>query len=211
MIDILSTALVAVRTRCNLISTAHKLPPEILLFIFDLVRRERVSEDQQDVVEFSAASIRSLIALTHVCHRWHTVALHSPTLWTGLVSRSRLAETFAQRAQEFPLSMTMTVIRGQVSKPEKQLLWRLRPHLQSLDLILDSLPHIRKNQISRYSLEEMTIVVRKKRMLPAFFQTAFPLFGGRAPRLKSLSISSPDPLFPSDIFPELLALHLSGF
>ncbi|TFK80717.1 hypothetical protein K466DRAFT_605102 [Polyporus arcularius HHB13444] len=61
------------------------------------------------------------------------------------------------------------------------------------------------------SLEEMTIVVRKKRMLPAFFQTAFPLFGGRAPRLKSLSISSPDPLFPSDIFPELLALHLSGF
>ncbi|TFK78924.1 hypothetical protein K466DRAFT_506496, partial [Polyporus arcularius HHB13444] len=205
----------AVRTQCNLTSAVHKLPPEIVLLIFDLVRHETAREAGHATVELSAAGNCSLVSLTHVCRRWRAVALDCPALWTGIVSRSSSAETFVQRACDMPLSVAADVVGGRLSMPTKRLLWRLRARIQCLHIVMEFLPQLLmfRKMLGRLSsnLLSLAIVVRRsRRMHPDRLEHLFPLFGGRAPCLRSLSISSPDPLMPTDHFPALANLHLSN-
>ena len=222
MEDILTTALtsvqvaIAIRPRDDPTSMARKLPEEILLKIFDLVRHESAHMDGTASAAHSAASLHSLVVATHVCYHWRAVALHCPALWTGIVPHPKLAETFIDRCRDYPLTMSMTVVRGQVSKSARLLLWRLRFRIRRLDISLEILPQLRifLKTLAGLSndLEELTIIVQKRRRrLPIGFRTSFPLFGGHVPCLKSLSISCPEPFFPTDRFPDLLALNLSNF
>ncbi|KAI0719789.1 hypothetical protein C8T65DRAFT_34487 [Cerioporus squamosus] len=215
MMDFLSTALVAVRTRYNLISAVHKLPTEILLFIFHLLRPKTAREAEQAPVELSAASNRSLVSLTHVCHRWRAVALDCPALWTDIISRSGSAATFAQRARGMPLRVSSQVIDGRLSKPAKRLLWRLRSRIQCLHIVLESLPQLlvfvrMLMRLSTKLLDLSIVVCHSRRMHPDRLGNLLPLFGGHTNRLRSLSISSPDPLMPTDSFPVLAHFHLSN-
>ncbi len=204
-----------VRKLCNLTSVAYKLPSEILLFIFDLVQHDTAREAGHATVELSASPNSSLVSLTHVCHRWRAVALGCPALWTGVLSRSSSAETFVERACDMPLSVVAEVVGGRLSKPTKRLLWRLRARIQCLHIVVEFLPQLLtfRKMLGRLSsnLLSLAIVVRRsRRMHPDRLEHLFPLFGGRAPCLRSLSISSPDPLMPTDHFLALAGLHLSN-
>ncbi|KAI0708595.1 hypothetical protein C8Q76DRAFT_745187 [Earliella scabrosa] len=110
------------------------------------------------------------------------------------------------------------VVRGQMLKVQMKLLGRLRPHLRVLHLTADSTPQLalfRKllREVAG-SLETLTIDVRNASRRQADMDShivPFSLFGGHATSLKSLTISSGYALVPTDSFPVLLHLHLSGF
>ena len=51
-----------------------------------------------------------LLALTHTCSRWRSIALGSPGLWTRFLVNARnpdRSDAFITRSQSFPLSLTL--------------------------------------------------------------------------------------------------------
>lgn len=80
-------------------STIRKLPPEVLVLIFELAMGENVAD---------------LVKIVNVCARWRTVALQAPCLWarihvTGKQAVGQVAaanvNTWIKRAQKMPLSI----------------------------------------------------------------------------------------------------------
>ncbi|TFK80716.1 hypothetical protein K466DRAFT_605101 [Polyporus arcularius HHB13444] len=214
--------LLAVRGRMNQLSSIDRFPPEVLAAIFDFVRLPKWHEDTDRELP---PDHRSLIAITHVCRRWRTVALDCSSLWTGIVACSSSAQPFAERSHGAPVDISVAVIRGQLPKTQKSLLVKLRPLIRSLRVSLNApreLPIFRKalKELSG-SLQALAITVRSAPCTRPIAHIpysatnhtiAVSLFGGPvATGLKSLSISSMNPLIPTDLFPSLLHLHLSRF
>ncbi|KAI0767532.1 hypothetical protein C8Q74DRAFT_1428019 [Fomes fomentarius] len=160
----------------------------------------------------------SLIAVTHVCHYWRTVALNFSFLWTHVVPYSRSAHAFSQRARGTMIATSAAVIRGQAPRIQKKLLWQLRSQIRALTLTMDTAKQLKVfrkllRELSG-SLLELTIVVnRESNVVASIHAHSVPvsLFGGRCASLKSLSISGGYALMPTDDLPALAHLHLSNF
>ena len=86
--------------RRNALAPISRLPPETLLEIFSLLR---FSVDDDECIPYL-----DWIYVTHVCHRWHEVALHSPHLWDHInftnLTLAGVTETLA-RAKMLPLHL----------------------------------------------------------------------------------------------------------
>lgn len=219
----LRSALTAVRTRRNQDAAINHFPPEILAAVFDYVRRNRKDSSRRDIVH-DEPDAHSLIAVTHVCHHWRTVALDFSFLWTHVAAYSRSAHAFSQRARGAMITtVSAAVIRGQAPRIQKKLLWQLRSQIRALTLTMDTVEQLRvfRNLLRELSgsLEELTIVnraVNKASNVDAAGNmhahgAPMSLFGGRCASLKSLSISSGYALIPTDDLPTLAHLHLSNF
>ena len=61
-----------------------------------------------------------VIVLSHVCHRWRDIVIHSPTFWTAIIIDSRRsverADIFMHRSKELPLDIffNFNVLRGEI-------------------------------------------------------------------------------------------------
>jgi len=60
----------------NALAPISRLPPETLAEIFSLLS---FSADDSESVPYLA-----WIRVTHVCHRWHEIAIYSPYLWSHI-------------------------------------------------------------------------------------------------------------------------------
>src|SRR6266705_546725 len=60
----------------NALPPISRLPPETLAEIFSLFPFSAVA--------FGDVSYMEWIRVTHICHRWREVALHSPHLWNHI-------------------------------------------------------------------------------------------------------------------------------
>ncbi|TCD67410.1 hypothetical protein EIP91_012382 [Steccherinum ochraceum] len=88
---------------CGLRSTQHAslsafcLPAELLIIIFDMVRRA------------DPWSVKCMLKASHVCRRWRTLALDCPMLWTSVVHTKECKmdniEDFMQRSGDLPLEL----------------------------------------------------------------------------------------------------------
>ncbi|TFK78923.1 hypothetical protein K466DRAFT_506495, partial [Polyporus arcularius HHB13444] len=83
----------------NQVSPTHRFPPEVLAAIFDCVRLPRSCEDTENELPTDS---RPLIAVTHVCRRWRTIALEHTSLWTGIAAYSGSGRTFVERCRGAP-------------------------------------------------------------------------------------------------------------
>ncbi|RDX52482.1 hypothetical protein OH76DRAFT_1480597 [Lentinus brumalis] len=124
LLEYLLGVLLAVRGRMNQLSSIDRFPPEVLAAIFDFVRLPKWHEDTDRELP---PDHRSLVAITHVCRRWRTVALDCSSLWTGIVAYSSSAQTFSERSHGAPVDMSVVVIRGKLPKMQQSLLVKLRP------------------------------------------------------------------------------------
>ncbi|VDB93469.1 unnamed protein product [Peniophora sp. CBMAI 1063] len=83
------------------------LPPELLTDIFAaLITLLAEEHDSRGVDITSPLQPLDWISITHVCRRWHAVALESPTLWTQLVPSTKQPwDIFLERSKNAPLSV----------------------------------------------------------------------------------------------------------
>ncbi|RDX51599.1 hypothetical protein OH76DRAFT_1554975 [Lentinus brumalis] len=114
----------AVTPMANVCRGAHRLPPELLRIIFlqalrpvdlsrSIQRCASVREHPDDSIDLGWPSehkrVCDVLALTHVCQYWRSVALAFPELWQSLAFSSRdAASTFLSRVGDKPLSVLAT-------------------------------------------------------------------------------------------------------
>lgn len=95
-----------IKTALNSLAPVERLPPETLSYCFLLLRTEEVGRlrDEDDYLSDSTG-IEWLIAITHVCRRWRTVALDAKALWRQLDVRSgpQWSKAMLSRAGSLPL------------------------------------------------------------------------------------------------------------
>jgi hypothetical protein len=99
---------VEVRTHHNSRVLIHRLPDDILLKIFYFNSPSEAFDDNgSGYLEVP----RTQLAYTHVCRRWRSLALGSPTLWAAPLLRWSVeaAETMLARAQKAPLKIFLAM------------------------------------------------------------------------------------------------------
>ncbi|TBU26272.1 hypothetical protein BD311DRAFT_866904 [Dichomitus squalens] len=195
-----------------------RLPPEVLSDVFDLVRRGHLDGMKaHDGAMLVPPDNRSLIVVTHVSRQWREIALQYTTLWTDIVITSPTAATFLRRSRRLPLTIFVTGEREELPPLEEWRSYDLHVRIRGLYIELED--HSRINswqavlQILADSLEGLTIVIKRPRRRPMWTTSlALSLFGSKCPAsLRSLSISSRMPIFPTDHFPALQHASLSEF
>ncbi|KAA1467622.1 hypothetical protein DENSPDRAFT_255629 [Dentipellis sp. KUC8613] len=113
------------------------LPPEILMHIFTYL----TSVDIPDTLY--ARRNLGWIRVTHVCHRWRTLALQAPSLWVDFTFlKGDGTETMMDRARQIPLRVKMKSTYNDISRVLDCIRGR-GPQLGLLHLIID-LPHRHK-------------------------------------------------------------------
>ncbi|KAH9895294.1 hypothetical protein C8Q73DRAFT_494212 [Cubamyces lactineus] len=215
----------------------NRLPREILLRIFQDVRSQEAAPlppMHGYYIDFPLTTnigpplppdTRSLISVTHVCHRWRDTALSSPTLWADVVATSAsAARAFVSRARNLPMRVHVTVTGSKLSRFQRKALQYLLPHIRGLVLRLRYRAEIQLFQpiLSKLatSLVHLGIVVRSEDPYgqgpwTPRFRDGYHLFGQEVSSLKSLAIVSPEELIPNGHFPHLCELtihqpHFSG-
>lgn len=94
------------RTTLNSLAPVERLPPEMLSYCFLLLRSEEVERlIDADSYRSDSTGIQWLMAITHVCRRWRTVALDAQPLWRQLDVRSgsEWSQAMLSRAGTLPL------------------------------------------------------------------------------------------------------------
>lgn len=99
-------ALSAVRERLNELTLPSLLPPELLAHVFSFLVLPAAIDDK--TYPPSNVDIESpnwdLITVTHVCRKWRTTAIGTPSLWTRLTPTMTPSwEVFLPRAKQAPL------------------------------------------------------------------------------------------------------------
>jgi hypothetical protein len=96
-----------------------KLPPEILSNVFRHVKQEYKSS------RGTTTSSRWIQCISHVCHRWRSIALSEPSLWAdGFPMNSVAIQTFLDRSRSLPIVV------------DKNIVYRILSHYRSRSLIL---------------------------------------------------------------------------
>ncbi|TFY68941.1 hypothetical protein EVG20_g3355 [Dentipellis fragilis] len=98
----------SLRTRCNALVPVNRLPSEVLVHVFYLLRRIYVPLKKRDpeVAKLSVPSqIIGWVQVTHVCRQWRNVALENPTLWSDIpfILGDRWTTEFFARSQAAPI------------------------------------------------------------------------------------------------------------
>ncbi|KAI0668540.1 hypothetical protein C8Q78DRAFT_265944 [Trametes maxima] len=138
----------------NSVAPVNGLPPEIFCEIF-----LGLSDNVGDVSHVIAAS--------HVCHRWRSIALNAPKLWSAFqINRTDAISVFLQRSRSLPIDLYLTkpsdrmhhiayLISPHVSRI--RTLWMAYPSAERIDAFFSRF-HIVAPILERLSLWRMDIV-----------------------------------------------------
>ncbi|KAI0353211.1 hypothetical protein OH77DRAFT_1427620 [Trametes cingulata] len=204
-------ALIAQLRRClNATVSVERLPPEILLRIFEYATCQGGPQGRRSYLPRSTlkthVSITTLATLTHVCKRWRDIALKSSHLWAYTDDRDldRL-DAFLTRSQAAPLFHHCSTAKASAID---NLLGAHGHRLRRLDIVCAYNMKLRSLFKSEMPLLEcLTIVsvdefkVTSDSLMPTLFRTPTPL--------RALALLNADSWLPADHFPNLTHLHLS--
>ena len=175
--------------RCNALAPISVLPPEILARVFHLL----VFEDPACFGERNLGWIR----VTHVCRYWREVALDDSSLWAtiwGASTNTELISEMMARAKNAPMDIHLCL----VDRSGPEVLRMFPPHLShTRELRLQSLSSTTlcsDNVRGIYSREAPALEhfeLRCSVNSPITFREleGAALFKGRAPRLRTFSLS----------------------
>jgi hypothetical protein len=175
-------------TRRNALVPISLLPPEILARVFHfLVLKE---------LPFSGRRHLGWIRVTHVCRHWRQVALDDSSLWAKMGWRiptnTKWISEILARAKNAPLDIEFNA----VTRSSAEALLTISPHLShTRQLRLHGLPELHFDSVREiYNweapvLEHFEITVAAYSPTPLRYLGGNMLFKGRAPRLRTFSLS----------------------
>ncbi|OBZ75082.1 hypothetical protein A0H81_05028 [Grifola frondosa] len=210
--DTFVSALSIIRNILNAHQPCGRFPPEILAIIF---RHASNGSTLHEVAmwESSCLDIFQLVRLTHVCHRWREVALSTPSLWCSINDYTSCIPTILDRSRSMNLTLTTSAdlapgsafhdFLHEHSSRISELHW-VR-HENSSAIQFSSHEHL---SFGAPQLRSLTLALRHLRYPPYNFPGPT-LFQGDTPQLRFLTLRK-FPFIPSNNFPTLTHLHLSG-
>ncbi|KZV68744.1 hypothetical protein PENSPDRAFT_652944 [Peniophora sp. CONT] len=159
-----------------------ELPNEILLRIFTLV----VCEESQSSSYAQAPAPAWVLSIPHVCSRWRTLALGSPTLWTRITSYFHFFwyNVHLERAHDTPLHPIVPLLDAD-DIPDEGLLENMARASCEMDIILQPGPLSPQDDDEEEDDEG-----------DAYFVWCL---GDDAPRLQTLSIEQPSSTVPLEL------------
>ncbi|KAI0668747.1 hypothetical protein C8Q78DRAFT_1045849 [Trametes maxima] len=113
--SVLSNVLLQLRSHMNVMTAVDRLPPEILLNIFERVTRHAGSGGGMYLNSKRRKRVptRLLLTLTHVCKKWRDTAINAPALWTHIDDyKQPQLDTFLVRSRQAPLSIHILAKRS---------------------------------------------------------------------------------------------------
>lgn len=117
-IEAIRKTVLHLRALRNARAVVHRLPPEILIHILSEL-----------VLTSDPPSSSNLVAATHVCRRWRTIALDCPVLWTSIVGANlHKTETFVHRSRDMLLDIHLHLVSFFKRRPPEV------PHFRNLEL-----------------------------------------------------------------------------
>lgn len=209
------SVLLDLRSRINASSPLDRLPPEILLHIFEHLACCSYYDDVTPLDYWdrlkTPVRTRQLFVITHVCRRWREVSLNVAGLWKRANDfKPDRIDTFLERSRDAAISLHLQVERiGTLT----QFLADCGHRLKHLDITLHAilLLHLPSLQTFRApNLESLTIVSEAD--LPVQVSDREPvLFCDRISSLKALAIDPAHICIPTNEFPHLTHLYLAKF
>ncbi|KAI0055564.1 hypothetical protein BV25DRAFT_1921712 [Artomyces pyxidatus] len=176
-------ALHSLDVRINALSPMSRLPPELLVHIFSYCIAESRTWQKKNIGMGWAT-------VTHVCRWWRQVALCNPILWKHVYFP--LNKSWAQEVMSRAKSAGVVV--SWIQQPETT-----QPKRPTSDLALDKLDGIEQLRLNTFdgTLNDIEAILQLSAPIlevvdiscsPRALRVPTNLFGGDAPRLRSLSI-----------------------
>lgn len=127
----------------------NKLPPEILLHVFQILTfQNSCRQYHSSISSLGQHKVREmLLTLTHVCTRWRTIVVGAPSFWSHihldvktferLDDSCNLIEAYFQRANDQPLCIQFDGRSGVhiSSRITRRIADCLHPHLKRVELL----------------------------------------------------------------------------
>ena len=135
--------LIAIYSRMNTFVPINKIPPELLVKIFEYT----LSDDQPTLEDFLTqpnhhrwrASRKQLTDLTHICQLWRHVALDASLLWNAVdLGHTERFQTYMRRSCELPVSVEVSAYDQKCFEDEQgflDLLERYSDRIRRLDVV----------------------------------------------------------------------------
>ncbi|TFY71630.1 hypothetical protein EVG20_g1381 [Dentipellis fragilis] len=178
-------------TRLNTLALVNQLPPEILAYVFHLLR-----EVWPLPYSRSRAAIFNWVQVTYVCRQWRTVALDNPFLWTNIPFSlgNTWKEEFLRRSRMAPISIAQEdYLSDNDIKSVARTLTQHLCRIQKLHLSSDqyaNFMHILPMLCDPAPLLESLILHNNRRSSANSNDPSIPLeiFNRTAPRLRCLDL-----------------------
>ncbi|KAA1470306.1 hypothetical protein DENSPDRAFT_682612 [Dentipellis sp. KUC8613] len=193
----------------NNASPAARLPADVLVYIFMLLRDDCLSEAEMSL---------SWITVTHVCHRWREIALEVAGLWTAIFYGSPQSwGEFINRSREAPAHVVLDIDGDsavQAALPIMQHLHRFERLVLHGPDIFDILPSLSDQAplLEMLMLQFNNYGRPQNNPLNVDDKAISSLFGGCLPRLRALFLRGIPIRADSHLFaPTLTSLQLHGY
>ncbi|TFY70338.1 hypothetical protein EVG20_g2651 [Dentipellis fragilis] len=204
-----------VQRQRNALSPTYKLPVEILARVFHFCVLNESPYTLPETTRLRTAPYSlGWIKLTHVCHRWRTVALENPGFWANLsfgigprwfeemLARAKTRPLVFTRDKRFDSHYPASLLRPCLPRVQHFALSVHPDDLEALmDLLTDPMP----------LLEYFEILVADYKQWQQIMRLPADLFAGQAPRLRYLNLcggfEGQLPPLPELVHLELKTLH----
>ncbi|KAF8060692.1 hypothetical protein FPV67DRAFT_1673543 [Lyophyllum atratum] len=192
------------KRRHNELSLVSRLPPEILLIVFEYV------VDLLSPQYSSSRRLEWICQMSHICSSWRRFALDCPRLWTSIpFFAPDWAQEMLARSRTAPLTIVVGS-RSKFVKPALKQLYRIKK--LSLFCIQSYYSHDESTYTDLLAspaplLESCEITFRMRSNRNELPKN---IFSGKAPRLAHLSISQCGLNWRAPIFTNLISLEINS-
>ncbi|KAA1475973.1 hypothetical protein DENSPDRAFT_842837, partial [Dentipellis sp. KUC8613] len=181
----------SLRTRHNTLAFVNRVPSEVLVQIFEWVRKAYMDRSPHNSHRLPVVKANiQWVDLTHVCRQWRIVAVNHPGLWSHIMIGTKFTEEFLCRSCTGPITIDYTIF------------WDVNPVVPD-DEIEDLAGIVSQNLCRLKSFRFFGTQTH--------FTIIFPALLGPAPVIEKIVLSSrvvgggviPVPFLPSDLFDHL--------
>ncbi|KDQ13428.1 hypothetical protein BOTBODRAFT_33450 [Botryobasidium botryosum FD-172 SS1] len=178
--------LAQLRSRRNQLAPVYRLPADVLSLVF------RFADRRSKALE-SSPGANLPVCVASVCQAWRAVALDTPRLWTSIATGSvPLTDLFIKRSGNAPLNIFIDTDKTPLSKRAPFLFEHIN-RWASLKLTGSQLLDQSALQCLRRpapALEVLEVCHNNNLWLHGACTTVDKLFGGEAPKLREISLTS---------------------